>query len=637
MLHLLSSMKTVDDFFTFTSSAVTKVLSDDLYKTLGDDFGSSRENNFLYGNRRIGQLRIRQVRVPSVMCDKKFLQTILTPSSPEYSTIRCYPEFSSSLNLETEFVKESVGNNDFLPDLEKMPWFKFHEHKPIAEMSEFGAYYTSYPGSGYVLDVDQASTDDKGEVIMTIIPVDPPRTPFNVTWNEVINSKWIDVKTRAVFIDFTFFNPNINVFLVTRLAVEFLPSGIVTLYPTFRIVNPFRFKMGTMNDLITMAMFGVVGGLTLFYFQEEVRDLIKAPSKYIKTPWSCMAFINVGLMMLVGYFYMTNQLYVERIFSGEAEVYQGDLQKLGFSLDQEKNFEGIVVILMWLRLYKYCSVSRKLSTLTRTVGKSVGKLMFILFLLFLPGLGFMLGMSLILGTNAFVFSSFQNSFYTLLRAVLGDFDYTEWASNRFVGPVCLMFWVSFTSVLILNIIVAVLCDAYAAVMIENEDFEAKGIKSVLDIFIESGLLGGRLSAMLNKKAAQAQDMEAALAAIDADGDGMTDLAELEAWMKATGAEAVLGMSAMEVMARYDSDGSGQLDEDEMGEIKEWVARERAAAEEAAKKESLAVTDMDYVEEKKGGALDAKAVMALVQQVCCVHVSSTGFVRLQRDNLFLGFV
>ena len=132
-------------------------------------------------------------------------------------------------------------------------------------------------------------------------------------------------------------------------------------------------------------------------------------------------------------------------------------------------------------------------------------------------------------------------------------------------------------------------------------------------------------------------MEAALAAIDADGDGMTDLAELEAWMKATGAEAVLGMSAMEVMARYDSDGSGQLDEDEMGEIKEWVARERAAAEEAAKKESLAVTDMDYVEEKKGGALDAKAVMALVQQVCCVHVSSTGFVRLQRDNLFLGFV
>ena len=165
-----------------------------------------------------------------------------------------------------------------------------------------------------------------------------------------------------------------------------------------------------------------------------------------------------------------------------------------------------------------------------------------------------------------------------------------------------------------SIIVAVLCDAFAAVTIENEEFDEKGIKSVADIFIESGLLGGRLSAMLNKKAAQVGDMEAALAAIDADGDGLTDLAELEAWMKATGAEEILGMGAMEVMARYDSDGSGQLDDDEMQEIKDWVARERQAAEEAAAKENMAITDMDYEHDKRGGGpIDATAVMALMQQ------------------------
>jgi adenylate kinase len=79
------------------------------------------------------------------------------------------------------------------------------------------------------------------------------------------------------------------------------------------------------------------------------------------------------------------------------------------------------------------------------------------------------------------------------------------------------------------------------------------------------------------------------------------------------------MGAMELMARYDSDGSGQLDEDEMNEIKEWVQREKAAAEAAALKENTALTDMDYHEEKKGGGgiIDAKAVMALVQQVSVV--------------------
>ena len=94
-----------------------------------------------------------------------------------------------------------------------------------------------------------------------------------------------------------------------------------------------------------------------------------------------------------------------------------------------------------------------------------------------------------------------------------------------------------------------------------------------------------------------------------------DIDELTAWMKATGAEQILGMSAMEVMARYDSDGSGQLDQEEMDDIKAWVQREREKAEAAAAKENLAVSDMDYIESKRGeGAIDTKAVLALVQQV-----------------------
>jgi hypothetical protein len=154
---------------------------------------------------------------------------------------------------------------------------------------------------------------------------------------------------------------------------------------------------------------------------------------------------------------------------------------------------------------------------------------------------------------------------------------------------------------------------------ENEDFDEKGIKSVWDIFVESGIFGKRISAMLNKKVEQAQDMETALANIDADGDGMTDLAELKGWMAATGAQEVLGMSAEEVMARYDNDGSGQLDEEEMEDIKNWVQREREKAEEAANAANNAVSDLDYEGSygkpgRGGGIIDAKAVMALVQQV-----------------------
>ena len=515
-------IKTVDDLWGFLDETALKVLSDDLYKTLGDDFGSSRDNNFLYGNRRIEQLRIRQVRVPSQMCGQDFLNKILTTESPEYSTIRCYPEFSTSIPLEAEFLKESV-TQDFFPDLEAMPWFKFHESKPLREMAFFEGFYNIYPGSGYVLDIDWAGKGENGETVITVVPVDPPRIPFNTTISEVQNSKWIDIKTRAVIVDFTFFNPNLqpNLFLVVRLCIEFLPSGITIMYPTLRIVNPFRFKMQTLMQMITTGLLGVTVLLTLFYSQKEAREILRGPSKYIKSAWSLIAFVNVALMLGVCYFYATNFLQTQALFNPDNEIYQGDLQKLGYALDQEKNLEGLCIIIMWVRLYQYCSISRSLSTLTRTIGKAVGKLAIVMFLLLLPMIGMMFGMVLIVGTNSYNFSSFMLALYTLFRAVLGDFDYSEWGSNRYLGPILLLFWIILTGCLILNIIVALLCDAFASVMLENEEFDEKGIKSVLDIFIESGLLGGRLSAMLNKQAEAAQDMEAALAAIDADGDGMT--------------------------------------------------------------------------------------------------------------------
>jgi len=63
-------------------------------------------------------------------------------------------------------------------------------------------------------------------------------------------------------------------------------------------------------------------------------------------------------------------------------------------------------------------------------------------------------------------------------------------------------------------------------------------------------------------------------------DGMIDLKELEAWMKVHHAEHILNMTPEQIMSKYDADGSGQLDREEMEEIAEWVAREQLKQENA---------------------------------------------------------
>ncbi|KAJ1474296.1 hypothetical protein T484DRAFT_1832934, partial [Baffinella frigidus] len=49
--------------------------------------------------------------------------------------------------------------------------------------------------------------------------------------------KGFDLKTRALFVDFAFYNPNVDLFLITRVLVEFLPSGIVKASSTYRVLQ----------------------------------------------------------------------------------------------------------------------------------------------------------------------------------------------------------------------------------------------------------------------------------------------------------------------------------------------------------------------------------------------------------------
>ncbi|KAJ1488357.1 Polycystin cation channel-domain-containing protein [Baffinella frigidus] len=528
------NLKTVDDFWEMVGDITYKVLANDIFTTAGDDF-SSADTGFLYGNRRMGPMRIRQVRVPSRACSDIYFKKILV--TEDQGLTKCYGEFDSSMTLENSFLKEDP---DFAPDLDAQPWFKLRDKEELREMSYFSAGFSTYPGAGYVLDISGAQLVD-GEVMLQTAPfaTDTVRS-LNVSVGEVKRSRWIDLKTRAVFIDFSFYNPNLNQFLVARIATEFLPSGIVGIYPTFRVVNPFNiFKMESTLDLIVLCFYGISGLLSAVYFFQEIWTLFKTKTKYFKNGWSVLALLHAAVMLFVFYLKFINFTEVNSMFGGDEEIAQGDLQSLGYILDQEKNLSGIAVIMMWMRLYKFCSVSRALSTLVRTLGKCAMSLSLFMCVYFLSLFGFAVGTTLLFGADAFHFNSTTQSLMTLVRATFGDIDYTDWMSNRVVGPLLLLFWLFFSNAILFNIIVAIICDGFSNVIIENEELDEKGVKSVIGIFLESGILGHRLSKMLSTKKQELGDIENALDLMDGDGDGLTDMAELQAWLTATGADKTL--------------------------------------------------------------------------------------------------
>jgi hypothetical protein len=70
--------------------------------------------------------------------------------------------------------------------------------------------YDTYDGSGYVYEMRGQLSYIQG----------------NLSLLKEMN--WIDRQTRAVFVEFSTYNPNINLMMVTTILIEFFSSGIKT-------------------------------------------------------------------------------------------------------------------------------------------------------------------------------------------------------------------------------------------------------------------------------------------------------------------------------------------------------------------------------------------------------------------------
>merc|ERR1711997_1410131 len=83
---------------------------------------------------------------------------------------------------------------------------------------------------------------------------------------------------------------------------------------------------------------------------------------------------------------------------------------------------------------------------------------------------------LLFGTQVEDFSSFSNAIFTLLRTILGDFNFNEIEqANRVLGPIFFLSYVFFVFFVLLNMFLAIINDTYSEVKEEisaqKNDFE----------------------------------------------------------------------------------------------------------------------------------------------------------------------
>ena len=223
---------------------------------------------YVYGENKLLSLpRIRQLRVSNKSCE--------VPLVFSNSISKCFNIYTKSdedvndIDFTSYWTDESNGSQNYL---------KADQLDTLSYRGELALY----SGSGYT----QLLNQDKNI--------------SNYILNDLKDNNWIDQSTRVVFIDYTLYNANINMFCAVKLVCEFLPTGGIITSNSIQVQKLLRYV--TTKDSVIFGFEIALIVFVIYYTVEELIELSKLRIKYFSDGWNVLdciiliqALIGMGL------------------------------------------------------------------------------------------------------------------------------------------------------------------------------------------------------------------------------------------------------------------------------------------------------------------------------------------------------
>ncbi|XP_067122241.1 polycystin-2-like [Centruroides vittatus] len=549
-----SSMKTssqINDFWRF----VDNVMLDNLYwenwynkkEAIKDD------RNILYENRLLGSPRLRQLRVRNDSCN-------------------VHDNFKAVISQCYDVYSPHIEDNRPFGLMNGTAWV-YHSEKEMNGSSHWGLIAT-YSGAGSYMDIGITKKTAKEKMDL------------------LRQHLWVSRATRAIFLDFTVYNANLNLFCVVKLVFEFPATGGMIPSWSFRTVKLLRYV--STSDYFILGCEVLFCFFIIYYIVEELLEIKKNKLSYFKEVWNILDVVVILMSIICIAFSVYRTVMVENLLSGllvDPELYP-DFESLGFWQTQFNNAVALAVFFAWIKFFKYISFNKTMTQLSSTLSrcsKDVGGFAIMFFIVFFAfaQLGYLL-----FGSQVQAFSSFGTAVFSLLRLILGDFDFEELeAANRVLGPIYFLSYVFFVFFVLMNMFLAIINDTYAEVKSEisqdsNEfelvDYFKKGYNNFLS------KLGKR---------DQIADLHNAMKLADSDGDNKLSFEEVRRKLKQQNfSEAEIEMW----FAKYDIDGNRQLDEHETRQMLADLEGQKLQLDREIEKEQQMPSDASRPASAVGG-------------------------------------
>ena len=306
------------------------------------------------------------------------------------------------------------------------------------------ARLTTYPGGGYL-----AKMDINRAISTRII-------------NELKDNLWLDRQTRSVLLEFSVYNPNVQLFVFVTAALEVPHTGGVVKYVDIQIMRAYSLGFFTLFSYFCLM---VVGIYSLVSLVDAIRDIVKQRSQYFKNAKNMITILTVLLVISM-----------ETVFVIRMVTMTGVLKKMNEDLNEyvpfrkvalyDFTYKSLVAFVATLCILKFILLLK----LNQRIGELIGFLSSALMPL---SSFFMVATVLLMAFTCLMHYWYREDIYemrspistmsALLSIALGDF-----VSENFVqsDPVCSWFifciYMFTMNIMLLNILTTILMDSKAS-------------------------------------------------------------------------------------------------------------------------------------------------------------------------------
>ncbi|XP_036441849.1 polycystic kidney disease protein 1-like 2 [Colossoma macropomum] len=440
----ISDSMSHEDVFTWANSTLLKNI-------FGPCSGFITDGN----SKLVGNARLRQVRVQKDSCK--------TASSMRRSVPDCHAPYS----WEVEDVGSYGPGWNSLVDGNTSktlltPW-QYQTQSTLRAHPVWGGV-ALYRGGGFavVLGPDQQSA--------------------NSVLQYLFDNTWLDVYTRALFVEFTVYNANVNLFCIVTLMLETTAVGAFQYRTELQNVRLFQ----TTDGVHILASEAIYFLFILYYMFLQCKLMKQQKWEYFRNKWN---LLELAIILLS---WSAFSVFIKRTVQGNQDLQYYHDHKNQFpsfyetaAADSALGYIiAFLVLLATIKMWHLMRLNAKLNMITSTLQRAWTDISSFIVVIIIMFLAYSVASNLLFGWKLYTYKTLVDAAMAMVSLQLGIFNYAEVLDlNPVLGAFIIGSCIIFMTFVVLNLFISVILEAFSQEQRHHKPSEEEEIVDLMFVKI----------------------------------------------------------------------------------------------------------------------------------------------------------